>query len=54
MRKALRVELLELAAAFPRKSGKAPRNAWIRLGASGWQGTVDLRQTIDSWVEELE
>lgn len=53
-RRVLRVELLELKAAYLGKSDKGLRNAWIRLGAAGWSSSTDLRQTIDVWIEELK
>ena len=53
-RRALRVELLELATAYPGKSGKGLRNAWIRLGAAGWPRSANLRETMDSWIKALE
>jgi hypothetical protein len=53
-RRVLRVELLELKAAYLGKSDKGLRNAWIRLGAALWPRGVDLRQAIDSWVEALK
>jgi hypothetical protein len=53
-RRVLEVELLELVATYPGKSGKGLRNAWIRLGAGYWPRAANLRQTIESWVKELE
>src|SRR5882757_7936726 len=50
-RHSLRLELIELLAAYPGKTGKGLCNAWIRLGAAVWPRGVDLRQTIDSWIE---
>jgi hypothetical protein len=50
---ALRAELLELAAAYPGKSGKGLRNAWARLGAQCWPRSANLREMIDLWVKAL-
>jgi hypothetical protein len=52
-RRALKVELLDLAAAYPGKSGKGLRNAWIRLGAQCWPRSADLGRMIVAWVEML-
>jgi hypothetical protein len=53
-RRTLKVELLQLAAAYPGKSGKGLRNAWARLGAQCWPRSENLRDTIQLWVEALE
>lgn len=53
-RRNLKLELLELAAAHPGKSGNGLRNAWIRLGAQSWPKSADLRGIIQLWVEALE
>jgi hypothetical protein len=53
-RSALRDELREFLAAYPGKSAKGVRNAWVRLGATGWSRAIDLRKTINSWVKALE
>ena len=53
-RRVLKVELLELVAAYPGKSEKGIRSAWARLGAAGWPHSADLRQVIHSWVKALE
>jgi hypothetical protein len=49
----LRVELQELQTAYPGKSGKGLRNAWIRLGAAVWPRSANLRQAIESWLKAL-
>jgi hypothetical protein len=49
----LKTELMELVATYPGKNGKGLMNAWIRFGAQSWPRSADLRQTIDSWIEEL-
>ena len=51
---ALLDELREFSAAYPGKSAKGIRNAWVRLGASGWPAATDLRTTISSWIKALE
>jgi hypothetical protein len=53
-RSALRDELLDFSAAHPGKSAKGVRNAWVRLGATGWPHAIDLRKTITSWVKALK
>jgi hypothetical protein len=53
-RRTLKVELLELAAAYPGRSGKGLLNAWARLGAQSWPRSANLRDTIQLWVEALE
>ena len=53
-RRTLKVEWLELKAAYPGKSGKGLRNVWIRLGAQGWPRSANLRDTIQLWIEALE
>jgi CdiI immunity protein len=53
-KRALRAELLELAAAYPGKSGKGLRNAWARLGAQCWPRSANLRDTIQMWAEAIE
>jgi len=53
-RRALKVELLELAAAYPGKSGKGLRNAWIRFGAQWCPRSAKLREMIELWVGMLE
>jgi hypothetical protein len=50
----LKTELMELVATYPGKNGKGLMNAWIRSGAQSWPRSANLRQTIDSWVKELE
>jgi hypothetical protein len=52
-RNVLRVELVELAAAYPGKSRKGLRSAWIRLGAAGWPRSADLQLIIESWLRAL-
>jgi len=42
------VDLLEF-----RKSKKAIRNAWWRLGAASWQSGLDLRAALHDYVDML-
>ena len=53
-RRAFKVELLDLIAAYPGKSGKGLRNAWMRLGAQRWPRSANLRDTIQLWIGLLE
>ena len=52
-RRVLKAELQALTTTYPGKSGKALRNAWIRLGAQSWPRSANLRDTIQLWVEAL-
>ncbi len=50
-RKALKTELATLLEF--RKSKKALRNAWWRLGAGGWQRGLDLRTALREFADML-
>jgi hypothetical protein len=53
-RRTLKVELLDLGAAYPGKSGKGLRNAWIRLGAAWCPRAAKVQDMIEVWVGMLE
>src|SRR5258708_11449716 len=52
-RRTLLTELLDLKAAYPGKSGKGLRNAWIRLGAQWCPRAAKVREIIELLVEAL-
>jgi hypothetical protein len=53
-RRVLEVELQELQAAHPGRSGEGLRNAWIRLGAQWCPPAAKVQEMIELWVRMLE
>jgi hypothetical protein len=52
-RRILKAELQQFLKAYPGKSTKGARNAWVRLGAQSWPRSADLRAVIEFWVNSL-
>ena len=52
-KRALKLELAQLLASYPGKSGNGLKNAWVRLGAQSWPKSANLKQVVESWLGSL-